>query len=76
MTALLSEIEEKVCKLDFKEQQKLQSFLFDNLKSSKLTKIDESWLELSEKRYNDIISGEGLTLSRENFIKRAKSFQL
>ncbi len=73
MTALLAEIEKNVCKLNLKEQQQLQSFLFNRFRNSETTEIDKDWLELSEKRYNDIISGMTKSLNRKDFIEKARS---
>ncbi len=73
MTALLAEIETKAQKLNIKEQKQLQTFLFNNLRNSKLTEIDQEWIEVSEKRYNDIILGKTNTLSKNQFMKEVRA---
>ncbi len=73
MTALLAEIETKAQKLNIKEQKQLQTFLFNNLRNSELTEIDQEWIEVSEKRYNDIILGKTNTLSKNQFMKEVRA---
>ncbi len=73
MTALLAEIETKSQKLNISEQKKLQTFLFNNLKNSKLTDVDREWIEVSEKRFNDILLGKTETISKNQFIEKVRA---
>jgi len=45
MTALLAEIETKAQKLNVNEQKKLQTFLFNNLRNSELTYVNNLQLD-------------------------------
>ena len=66
MSYVLEQIEKKASKLSQIEREQLATHLFYSVHPV-LTDVDKAWLDLADKRYQEILSGRTVPLSEEQF---------
>jgi putative addiction module component (TIGR02574 family) len=66
MSPVLDRIEKEAFQLSPLEREKLATHLFYSVHPV-LTDVDEAWLDLADRRYQDLVSGKTSPLSEEEF---------
>jgi len=66
MSPVLDRIEKEAFQLSPVEREQLATHLFYSVHPV-LTDVDEAWLDLADKRYQDIVSGKTSPLSENEF---------
>ena len=66
MSPVLDRIEKEAFQLSSLEREQLATHLFYSVHPV-LTDVDEAWLDLADKRYQDLVSGKTLPLSEKEF---------
>ena len=57
MAALLEKIEREAKELPREERERLVADLIAGLEDAPLSEIDQAWIEVAERRYDDLASG-------------------
>jgi len=57
MTALLEKIERQAKQLSREDRERLATDLLTGLEREPLSEIDQAWLDVAERRYEELVSG-------------------
>jgi putative addiction module component (TIGR02574 family) len=72
MTALLERIEKEVRELTTDEKEILLADLVSSLDTVKLSDTDQAWIEVAERRYDELISGKVKGIPAHDFFKEIR----
>ena len=72
MTVLLEKIEQEVQQLSREERERLASDLVAGLDNVSLSEIDQAWIQESERRYDELISGRDKGIAADVALKEMR----
>ena len=67
MVALLEELEKKARELPVYERERLANNIMHSIVDQKLSPLESEWLDLAEKRFEALVSGQDKGITESDF---------